>query len=302
MRIPAALIGGLLLASTLAAAEIADERLTDDRVREFLARMEAAIAQQDADALRGAFSQDARIEVSELTDAGETREIFGPDRYVTDLRMGWKLANDIQQHVDNTIVALSPDGRSASVSLEVTEQREVMGQTRVAHSSHTLTIALQDGGLAVTRFIARELPAATVRGDEKRGPEAVYNPSGYDYSALVELHAIEDIGPIEDRVTKTVYYRYRTAARVVDTYKGRLPNQIRYVSTSSIERPIKASGELRIVNLCKTDGGTYFLPDLVSTLEATQPLVQYAKAKAGGWPDTTKGRACAGATTIFRPE
>jgi ketosteroid isomerase-like protein len=139
-----------MLAAPVAGAEAP---LTEARIRSLCGEIESAVRRKDAQGVVRHFARDAVIRlVMPLSAGGQALELTVED-YARMLEDGWAMAGDSTYAVEDVVIAIGPDGRSAEVSDTTVESVKVQGRTLSSRTRERFGVELRAGRVVVTRLI-----------------------------------------------------------------------------------------------------------------------------------------------------
>lgn len=145
--------GLLLLACAFAVpAAHAESPLTEARVMATFDQIETAVRAKDVSGVVRHFAPDAIIRlVMPPAAGGQTLELSVAD-YARMLQDGWAMAADSTYAVENIVIEISADGRSAEVSDTTVESMKVQGRTISSRTQERFSVESRSGSPVITRL------------------------------------------------------------------------------------------------------------------------------------------------------
>lgn len=143
-----------LLTSSSSIAAIS--QLTEQSVRQLLAKVDKAIASHDVDLLGQTLSDDVEITMV-MTAGGRTqRATLNKAQYLKAVRDTWAAASNYTYRRSNERITIT--GGTATVKSEVLESLVMENQLMRTMSQETATIAMVKGTPVATRIVATTTP------------------------------------------------------------------------------------------------------------------------------------------------
>jgi hypothetical protein len=133
-------------------------RLDDSSIRSFVQTGVHASEQRDAQTLCAQLAEDAQVKLIEVRLSGSNTQSFTKPEWCDFLRKGYAdipSGAQISTELDLQSVELAADGQSAEVSMVVTEQVHLAGQSLQMQSSQSGRVALVGGQARYTALSAR---------------------------------------------------------------------------------------------------------------------------------------------------
>jgi ketosteroid isomerase-like protein len=148
--------GLLLVAGILSATPAyAEEPLTEPRIMAMFEQLEASIRGRDARGVAGHFSPDAVIRLVMPPAAGGQKMEMGVQQYTRMLEQAWAVAESFTYTVEDIVIQVSPDGRTAQVSDTTVESMRIRGQTISSRTREHFSVVSRGGRPVVTRLTGR---------------------------------------------------------------------------------------------------------------------------------------------------
>jgi ketosteroid isomerase-like protein len=144
----------LLLAGALVAplAAHAEAPLTEPRIMAMFEQLESSVRARDARGVAGHFSPDAVIRLVIPSAAGSQKMEMGVQQYTRMLEQAWAMAESYTFTVEDIVIEISPDGRTAEVSDTTVESMRIQGQTISSRTRETFSVASRGGRPVLTRL------------------------------------------------------------------------------------------------------------------------------------------------------
>jgi ketosteroid isomerase-like protein len=145
--------GMLLVAGILVTTPArAEAPLTESRIMAMFEQLEASISGRDARGVAGHFSPDAVIRIVMPPAGGGQKMEMGVQQYTRMLEQAWAMAESFTYTVEDIVIEVSPDGRTAQVSDTTVESIRIRGQTISSRTRERFSVALRGGRPVVTRL------------------------------------------------------------------------------------------------------------------------------------------------------
>ena len=145
--------GLLLLAGAFVApATHADAPLTEARVMTMFHQLESSVRARDARGVAGHFAPEAVIRLVMPAGGGGQKMEMGVQQYTRMLEQAWAMAESFTYTVEDIVIEISPDGRTAQVSDTTVESMQIRGQTMSSRTREHFSVALRGGRPLVTRL------------------------------------------------------------------------------------------------------------------------------------------------------
>ena len=130
--------------------------MTQQQVSAFLAEWDAAQQRHDLEAVAARLSPKFQYEMT-VKGFGPTETETGDyGRYIKDTKSGFDSSQSLNSKREMTLIAVNPDGQSASVLFDVRDAMSIEGRLYRTMSSGTMTVGLEDGKMVITsiKFVA----------------------------------------------------------------------------------------------------------------------------------------------------
>jgi hypothetical protein len=153
--LPALAIAALLLLP--GAAALAAPPLSESEVRAFMATVEQAARDRDAERLGAALSADCRIELTTRIGTEERVTLLTREEYLGMLTNGFAALKDLEAYdyrVEDERVVLERDPPAATVVSQVTETIVFAGRRQVTRSEETARVERRGASLKVVAVAA----------------------------------------------------------------------------------------------------------------------------------------------------
>ena len=148
------LLGAIVLAASVTAAPAPAPRLTDSAVRALMAEVVAASKARDVGRIGALLADDCTVAFFG-SDATQPRlDEMTRDQYLARLRDGYSSLSALKAYdyaAGNLQVALSADGRQASVDADVTETLSFNDHEVVTRSHEASVVELRDGRALIVK-------------------------------------------------------------------------------------------------------------------------------------------------------
>lgn len=139
--------------ATMISCAVSAEEISRQQVSEFIAAMDRAIENRDADTLEAAIAENAQF-TAHVTLGGQVQKVqMGKGQYIDSVRNVWAQSTTYSYRRANDVITFS--GRSANVVSDVIEEITVGGQTVRSTSHETATIELVNGKPLLTRVVGK---------------------------------------------------------------------------------------------------------------------------------------------------
>lgn len=142
----------VLACALLAPAARADQAVTEARIRGLFAQIESAVRSKDANGVVRHFAPDAVIRLVMPPAAGGQTLELGVQQYARMLEDGWAMAGDSTYAVEDVVIRISPDGRTARVSDTTVESMNVQGRTISSRTREHFAVEARGSRLVVTEL------------------------------------------------------------------------------------------------------------------------------------------------------
>ena len=124
-------------------------KITEPEVLDLMNKIEAAAKNKDVDAVVANISEKAQIKLT-MTASGQTQTFtLNRDQYRDFSKKALAAASNYTYSRQNTQVQISPDGKTAVVTDEVTESATVNGQVSRSVATETATVGRENGKLVI---------------------------------------------------------------------------------------------------------------------------------------------------------
>ena len=150
MRVPI-LACVVLIAGALAPTATA-ERLTEARIMTMFQQLEASGRARDAGGVARHFAPDAVIRLVMPASAGGQKLEMGVPQYTRMLEQAWAMAESFTYRVEDVVIEIGADGRTAEVSDTTVETMRIQGQTISSRTRERFSVAWRGGRPLVTRL------------------------------------------------------------------------------------------------------------------------------------------------------
>jgi len=142
----------LLTGALVAPPAHAESPLTEPRIMAMFEQLESSVRARDARGVAGHFSPDAIIRLVMPSTAGGEKMEMGVQQYTRMLEQAWAMAESFTYTVEDIVIEISPDGRSAQVNDTTVESMRIQGQTISSRTRETFSVASRGGRPVVTRL------------------------------------------------------------------------------------------------------------------------------------------------------
>jgi ketosteroid isomerase-like protein len=122
----------------------ANERLSDESVRELYAQMQFAVEAMDVQAVMELMSADVQVHIQAPADMGGELQL-GRDQYRELLVQGWDGVENYRLEVDIQHIEITADGQSARIDSLNRESMDILGNTLVMNIEQRATLQLDQG-------------------------------------------------------------------------------------------------------------------------------------------------------------
>lgn len=147
----------VMLLCVLSWSAQAADRLTESMVRSLIDNTTAAIKKRDVEGVMKHFAPSARLELTLPASMGGGKSVMNVAEYRQLLRDGWGSSQTLVYKVEDLVVRVAPDAKTAEVSDTVLEVVEMGGQVIRSRTAEVATIALINGQPKVIRLVARSM-------------------------------------------------------------------------------------------------------------------------------------------------
>ena len=135
----------------------AADRLTESMIRSLIDSTTVAVKRRDVDGVMKHFAPSARLELNLPASMGGGKSVMTVAEYRQLLREGWGSSQTIVYKVEDLVVRVAPDAKTAEVTDTVLEVVEMGGQVIRSRTAESATIALIQGQPKVIRLVARAM-------------------------------------------------------------------------------------------------------------------------------------------------
>ena len=126
-----------------------EKKITEPEVLDVLNKIEVAAKNKDADAIVANMSEKVQIKAT-ITASGQTQTFtFNREQYRDFIKKSFAAGSNYTYSRQNTQVKISPDGKMAIVTDEVTESMTVSGQVIRSVGTEVATLGRENGKLVI---------------------------------------------------------------------------------------------------------------------------------------------------------
>ena len=127
----------------------AEKAISEPEVLDLLNKIEAAAKKKDANGVVGNISEKAQIRAT-VTASGQTQTLtLSRGQYRIMVQQSFETGSNYVYNRQNTQVKISPDGKTAIATDEVTESLTVNGRVVSSVASEVATIGRENGNLVI---------------------------------------------------------------------------------------------------------------------------------------------------------
>ncbi|MEC4986532.1 MAG: nuclear transport factor 2 family protein, partial [Oscillatoria sp. PMC 1076.18] len=99
--------------------------ITETEIKQIIAELNEAANNKNVDGISKYFSPEATVEISLQSALGSQNFAFNRDEYLFYLQESFNNTENYQQSYENLVITISPDGKTATATLNVSETVEM---------------------------------------------------------------------------------------------------------------------------------------------------------------------------------
>jgi hypothetical protein len=145
----------LISAALLGSAPLFAAELTVAAVKAYTAKVDAAIARRDVNAVLEAIAEDARISVTVSMQGQPQTMRMSKSQYGQMLQLAWGAVSNYSNKRSNEKISI--DGAEATVTADIAESMVINGQQVGSRSREQATVEYINGKLVATKITASEV-------------------------------------------------------------------------------------------------------------------------------------------------